>query len=1000
MADIKEIFENKIRIDSKVVSIESLFNNEDRLKNTNYKPSYQRNYVWDDEKATYFIESILLGTEIPPLIYFRNVSKVEIIDGRQRYETILRFIQGDFKLKKSGLKKLDSKEFLNKNFVNLALKYRELIFETKLRIIEFSFNTVQGIDETCEDEIKKEIFKRYNTGITPLKNTEIEKAEYLFDDVNTFLKDKILKDKLLYETLKTLFYFEKSNDEIILKKIRELLIIENIPIKYYANKKGTIINSYYEYAFSNSDLIDFSALQHSFIRKISIIRNVYNLISDFIPYNRLISECLFWALSITERNKSLEVVTPENIKAIAGFIINNISFYEWDQSSFAKNINARYNNISSIFEELFGLDFSPFINRSEEFNRELDEIDNLHRSDAAIIFDDIRLNKPEPSSSSIDDIVRAISRQKFLIRPQYQRNEVIDRKKRSAIIESILLGIKLPPIFIFKRKDGVSEVIDGQQRLLSILSFLGIDYLSDTYENLSSNFENFTLSLKNGILNNLHGKKFKDLEPVYQERIKNFDLWVIEIDEKYNPKFDPIDLFIRLNYKPYPIKLDSFEMWNSYIERDLINTVKNIYNNHKDWLYLRKNSPRMENENILTSLIYLYYEYHLHQSSDEKYSALDYYKIGNKVNFRLKSKNDVTKKLESNPSKFLDFSNRFEIDFIYKLKKLVNFNKEKSFAHNLDYILSIDNGRRTQQSLYALWFFVNEISYDNILNFQSKIVEESRNLFKITNSIKSIKEFKNCVNSYRKMFSSENNIKTKFLFFKLEDISNIFRGIDKSKTLFTDADNTNKFLKNIDFFTSDYELYKTKGLDLSLYSQDFLNNFKSGEKIIINRHSNLFNPELLLAKDEIYFDSDFYGIRINRPNIQTKYVYMLLSSFFSTLDGLNVKSNVNLVLLKNLEIPFLELHYQNVFVKLYDIILNVNDDTSRAYFLNIKDELIFGLYNIERLSASDFDYLKFLLELDKLLSENIDSIWFSLLSDKDSVLSSYLLLLSVIKMHS
>jgi uncharacterized protein with ParB-like and HNH nuclease domain len=82
--EIREIFKNLIKIEPKVMSIESLFHNEERVNMTDYKPSYQRNYVWDDEKATYFIESILLGTEIPPLIYFRNTEKIEVIDGRQR----------------------------------------------------------------------------------------------------------------------------------------------------------------------------------------------------------------------------------------------------------------------------------------------------------------------------------------------------------------------------------------------------------------------------------------------------------------------------------------------------------------------------------------------------------------------------------------------------------------------------------------------------------------------------------------------------------------------------------------------------------------------------------------------------------------------------------------------------------------------------------------------------------------------------------------------------
>lgn len=63
---LKDIFEQRIKIESKVRSILSLFFNATTVDKTDYKPPYQRNYVWDDEKATYFIESIFLGTEIPP----------------------------------------------------------------------------------------------------------------------------------------------------------------------------------------------------------------------------------------------------------------------------------------------------------------------------------------------------------------------------------------------------------------------------------------------------------------------------------------------------------------------------------------------------------------------------------------------------------------------------------------------------------------------------------------------------------------------------------------------------------------------------------------------------------------------------------------------------------------------------------------------------------------------------------------------------------------------
>ncbi|MFN4363601.1 DUF262 domain-containing protein [Chryseobacterium hispalense] len=997
MTNIKEVFENKIKIDSKVVSIESLFNNEDRLKNTNYKPSYQRNYVWDDEKATYFIESILLGTEIPPLIYFRNISKVEIIDGRQRYETILRFINGDFKLKKSGLKKLDSKEFINKNFENLDLKYKDLFYATKLRIIEFSFFTRQGIDDIIEDNIKIEIFKRYNSGITPLKNTDIEKAEFLFDDVNTFFKDEILKDRILKEDLKTLFYFERSNDEILLKKIRELLIIENIPIRYFANKKTNIINAYYEYVFSDPQLIDFKQLKRSFVQKINLIKRIYVLINKRVNYNRLISECLYWAFSILEREKSLSEITNENIIQISNYLLDNKSFYDMDRSSFSKNINSRYENIAGIFNKLFKVDFNNYLNRNDEFNRDLNEIDNLHNEEDPLSFDELRLNKTEPASTSIDDILRSIHRQKFIIRPQYQRNEVIDRKKRSSLIESILLGIKLPPLFIFKRLDGVSEVIDGQQRLLSILSYLGNDYLSDTYESLTSNYENFALSLKNGILTNLHGLKFKDLDEEYQEKIKNFDLWIIEIDKKYNSNFDPIDLFIRLNYKPYPIKLDSFEMWNSYIDKNLINTIKDIYGNHKDWLYLRKSSPRMENENILTALIYLYYEFNINKDNDNRYNALDYYKIGNKINFRVRSKNDLTKKLELFPNEMIFYSNKFEIDFIYKLKKLISINNlDKSEAHNLDYILSVDNGRRTQQSLYALWYFFNEIPLSIIESKSIQLLDDVRTLFAKMNNVKSIDEFDDFVSSFKINYTQFYN-KPNIDYYNLSDIAKIFKGLDKNKIEFN-TELGNELVKKISYFSNSIETYKAKNVDLSYFSQKVINNFKVGEKIIISSNVGLFEPEIVLDNNYLFFDSSYYGIVVKRPQISSKYIYMLLTSDYISKFFAMENEVLNLNILGKLKIPFLTYNHQLIFEKLYDVILDQNNEIIKAYFLNIKDEIIYGLYNISKLDNYKFNFTSFLNQVQEKLSSNDIESCYKIFSNNNSFVSEYLLLISTIKL--
>ena len=300
MVDLKAIFKEKIFIETKVKSIDSLFLNEERLESTNYHPTYQRNYVWDDEKATYFIESIFLGTEIPPLIFFQKDLSFEVIDGRQRYETILRFIQGELRLRKSGLHKLGSlKEFVGKNFKELNEEYKEMFLKTKIRTIVFSFRS-EHFSQEEEDAVKREIFQRYNSGITPLKSVEIDKAIYLKDDLNTYFKKSLKDNEALLLVIKDIFAFEKDSIEVIMKKIREMLVLPHIPINYYANRKLDIVHRFFEFLSQEAEDEDSYEMAFSlFRRKILLIK----LIKDKcfhaqIEFTRLLAECLYWAFPL------------------------------------------------------------------------------------------------------------------------------------------------------------------------------------------------------------------------------------------------------------------------------------------------------------------------------------------------------------------------------------------------------------------------------------------------------------------------------------------------------------------------------------------------------------------------------------------------------------------------------------------------------------------------------------------------------------------------------
>ena len=57
------------------------------------------------------------------------------------------------------------------------------------------------------------------------------------------------------------------------------------------------------------------------------------------------------------------------------------------------------------------------------------------------------------------------------LRPEYQRRSRWTTKQKSLLIESFLLNIPVPPIFLFEVDFARYEVMDGQQRLLTVREF-------------------------------------------------------------------------------------------------------------------------------------------------------------------------------------------------------------------------------------------------------------------------------------------------------------------------------------------------------------------------------------------------------------------------------------------------------------------------------------------------------------------------------------------------
>lgn len=758
--DFETIFTSHLKIETYSKSIDSLFSLRS-LNKINYKPYYQRNYVWDDHKATYFIESILLGTEIPPLIFFNNGSGIEVIDGRQRFETIKRFKENEFSLTRNGLAAL--KQIAKSTYESLQASSEtksiiDLFLDAKIRIIEFEIVNEPRLNPNLEDKVKKEIFGRYNSGITPLKKPEIDNALYNEDLVFKHFKYLVKQDSEFCNMISDLFLPKESERGYdigrILQFIRRYLVLYKFPIRYYSwgNNRTETLDKLYEHMVNEVENVD--TLCNKFVEKICLVHRMKQIFTEKkLIVKRPAFECLLWVLQVldAEEVEISKVDKPDIIERL-GYAIsdNNDKFID---SHYYSWVQERFSFTAKFFEQEFGINLRAYVEGDKKTRDDLNLIRKSENDDTITKLGELaslRVTKPEPSRNSIDDIARVMDRNMFLVRPSYQRAEVINISKASSIIESILLDISLPPIFIYKRKDGVSEVIDGQQRLLTILGFIGKKYMDESGHQCTSKNSGFALKgLK--ILKHLNNKTYNDLkniDPSLQDKILDFELFVVEIQESLNPVFNPVDLFVRLNNKPYPIRENSFEMWNSWVDRDIIETIRKNLDKHREWFYIklvksRNDRDRMENEELYTSLAYLEYQ-RLKSKDADKYLYI--YNRNDGINVRMGSSHDITRLLQSVfedeeiKNNFLKSIKNVE-SFVKKVKIIlldrdVEGGKEKLdkfFGDELNLLFKAQRQarsfRRTKQDFYLLWYLLNPLNIEMVKFHRLDIKQDLQNIF-------------------------------------------------------------------------------------------------------------------------------------------------------------------------------------------------------------------------------------------------------------------------------
>jgi len=196
---------------------------------------------------------------------------------------------------------------------------------------------------------------------------------------------------------------------------------------------------------------------------------------------------------------------------------------------------------------------------SEEVKEELeydDESDD-ENLESKEIPKEVRILRTQSYDKAVIDLVEMMRKKDIILDPDYQRNYIWDNKRASLLIESILLNVPIPVIYVAEDEENRWVVVDGLQRLYSILRFFNNEFKLSGLE----------------ILSDLQRSQYSKLNPKALRILNNGIFRVIVIKEESNQEIK-YDIFQRLNRGS--VKLNEQELRNCIYRGPLSNLLKEL----------------------------------------------------------------------------------------------------------------------------------------------------------------------------------------------------------------------------------------------------------------------------------------------------------------------------------------------------------------------------------------------------------------------------------------
>ena len=296
----------------------------------------------------------------------------------------------------------------------------------------------------------------------------------------------------------------------------------------------------------------------------------------------------------------------------------------------------------------------------KQMAEELDEIyfDDTETEEATETFlsSNINTNIADPDFFTL---VRRINNGTINLQPDFQRGYVWDNHKASKLIESILLGIPLPTIYLAEEANGKEVVIDGQQRLTAVKLFMENEFKLIGIQSFPE----------------LNKKLFKELPDDKMKTIENGSIRTITFrkDSDEDLKFA---IFERLNTGSVP--LNDMELRNCIYRGNYIELLKKMAENttFRKLIGIKTADKRMKDVELVLRFSALYHATYLNYEAPIKTFLNKDAKKYQKINI-------VTNHIE----KFKKIEEQLLDE--YGVMITLNNNKRKSLA-KADIILNFD----------------------------------------------------------------------------------------------------------------------------------------------------------------------------------------------------------------------------------------------------------------------------------------------------------------------